>query len=274
MNRTRESATAPVQRASTNRTRAIGIAGVCLLGAGIAAAGLRDAPAPGVALTGSWQLDPAKSDDAQAVIDKARDALIDSRANSGGLRGGGHFAGAEEAFPAGGGGMTRGGMGGGGLGGGGSWGHNATPAADDPLGGGADSDAAAGGESRDRTGNAFLTELERNPQLLAFAAADREVKVVADESEIGCEPGGTITLSDRLGDGERQCGWQGRAWVIETTRPRSGSRIDRYEFSRNGRSVTYTTLVTGGQMPRIKLTRVYNRVTSSTRPALQASGTP
>jgi hypothetical protein len=272
MNRRCEPAT-EVHRAPRCRATAIGIAGVCLLAAGVAAAGLRDAPAPGVVLTGSWQLDPAKSDDAQAVIDKARDALIDDRANTGGLRGGGHFAGAEGAFPAGGGGMTRGGMGGGGLGGGGSWGHNATPVADDALGG-ADSDAAAGGESRDRTGNAFLTELERNPQLLAFAATDREVKVVADGSEVGCEPGGSITVSDRLGEGERQCGWQGRAWVIETSRPRSGSRTDRYELSRDGRSLTYTTLVVGGPLPRIKLTRVYNRVASSTRPALQASGTP
>jgi hypothetical protein len=225
-----------------------------------------------VALAGSWQLDVARSDDAQAVIDKAREALIDDRANSGGLRGGGHFAGADGAFPAGGGGMTRGVMGGGGLGGGGSWGHNATPAADDPLGGGGESDAAAGGAHRDGTGNALLEELARNPKVIAFAAVDREVKVLADDTELGCEPGGTITLSDRLGDGERQCGWQGRAWVIETSRTGTGTRTDRYEFSRDGRSVTWTTLIAGGPMPRIKLTRIYNRTVAAARPAVGLMG--
>lgn len=203
-------------------------------------AGLRDSPPPGLDPAGLWRLDPAKSDAAEAVIDKAMDALIDNRASGLESRSG-RPAGAG-GFPSGGGGMTRGSMGGGGLGGGGDFGHDS----------GLDPEPA-----HDNTADEILRALEHNPQTLRFQAADHELKVFADDDEVACETGGVVTLSDRLGDGERQCGWQGRVWVIETTRSHAGTRIDRYEFSRDGRSLTYTTLLHGDALPRLKLTRVY-----------------
>jgi hypothetical protein len=200
---------------------------------------LRDTAPVGLAPGGSWRLDPARSDDAEAVIDKARDALIEDRSR--GLEGTGRRVAGAGGYS--GGGMTRGAMGGAGLGGVGDFGH----------------DAEVAGPRVDRRGDALLGALGRNPQTLMIRAGEHELEVSADEDEQSCEAGGRITLSDRLGDGERECGWQGRVWVVETTRPQLGTRTDRYEFSRDGRLLIYTTLLRGEGLPRLKLTRVYER---------------
>ena len=82
-------------------------------------AALHETPPTGLALAGTWQLEPSKSDDAEAVIDRARDALIDARPMAEDSRGAGRWNHGEGGFPGGGGGggMTRGGIGGAGLGG-------------------------------------------------------------------------------------------------------------------------------------------------------------
>ena len=150
------------------------------------------------------------------------------------------------------------------MAGSGSWGRNGNPESSDPLGGG--SGAADGPETRaaDAARNAVLRELEKNPETLVFRSVDREMRVLADQDELACDSGAKATLQDRLGDGERQCGWDGRAWVVETSRARGGTRTDRYELSRDGKVLTYTTRVVGDRMPRVKLTRVYAPVSAVT----------
>jgi hypothetical protein len=240
-----------------------GILAIAVTGGGAprAVAGLRETPPNGLALTGSWQLDTAKSDDAAAVIDQARDALIDARPPAEASRGAGRWDHGEGGFPGGGGGggMTRGTIGGAGLGGGGTFGRNADPDSSDPLAGGGDALDGPGARAAEAARNAVLRELEKNPETLVFRSVDHEVRVLADQDELACEAGPKVTMQDGLGDGERQCGWDGRAWVVETSRSRGGTRTDRYELSRDGKVLTYTTRVVGDRMPRIKLMRVYRR---------------
>jgi hypothetical protein len=205
----------------------------------VAFGALRDRPPAGLVPEGVWRLDPTRSDDAEAVVDKARDALTDDRAR--GLDGGGRRGAGAGGYS--GGGMTRGGIGGAGLGGGGDFGH----------------DAEVAQARLDRRDDALLGALGRNPQTLMIRAAERELAVSADEDEQSCEAGVRSALSDRLGDAERECGWQGSVWVVETTRPTLGTRTDRYDFSRDGRLLTYTTLLRGEGLPRLKLRRVYER---------------
>ena len=66
-----------------------------------------------------------------------------------------------------------------------------------------------------------------------------------------------VAISDANGDGERNCGWDGRAWVIETARGKNFTRTDRYELSKDGKTLTYVTTATGSRMPKIKISRTY-----------------
>jgi hypothetical protein len=103
----------------------------------------------------------------------------------------------------------------------------------------------------------FFEPLRKNPEKLTFSEGKQYVTVNADGLETECEPGVTAPFSDSYGDGERSCGWNGRAWVIETKRGRDFSRTDRYELSKDGKTLKYTTTAVGDGLGRVTITRRY-----------------
>jgi hypothetical protein len=239
----------------------------------VAMAGLKEKPPKGVDLTGNWQLDPYRSDDPTAVLDQARAEMQEKRGSGGGRggmrRGGGGFPGGGSGYP-GGGGTYPGGDGGGFPGGGGGFpagggggygrhggmGHGGYGGA---RGNGSGGSGASGAESPRQ----LLDELAANPDRLAFSTAEHTLKVAAGDANTECAAGVKVAISDANGDAERHCGWDGRAWVIETARGRNFTRTDRYELSKDGKTLTYVTTATGSRMPKVKISRTYTIATAA-----------
>jgi hypothetical protein len=217
-----------------------------LIGSGDALAHLADTPPKGVALDGKWAIDAGKRDDAETAVNKARDNITSARLNGASSGAGG--------FPGGGGhrGGMRGGMGGMG---GGRHSHRDTSSED------ASAEQKSG---QDDSGNRpshshedILTGLDKNPETIVVTKDDAALKISTESTGFESDAGGKSSIEDELGDAERTCGWDGRAWVVETNQGRAGMRSDRYEVSKCGKTLTYTTQVSGGRFRKVRLTRVY-----------------
>jgi hypothetical protein len=119
----------------------------------------------------------------------------------------------------------------------------------------------------------MLTDLAANPDKLAFALSEHTLKVSAGDASTECAAGVKVAISDASGDAERNCGWDGRAWVIETARGKNFTRTDRYELSKDGKTLTYVTTASGTRLPKIKITRTYI-VAPAVTPTATPAGTP
>ena len=220
------------------------------------AAGLKNKPPEGVKLDGTeWQLDPYNSDDPGEVIDRASRRVQQEstvpRGTGGGVFGGDDPLGRGTRDPTGG----RDPIGGRGFpsDSGNRWPSGGRNGADiDPTGGGGNVSMTFGS----RRGSVFFESLRANPEKLTFSEG-KFVTVDADGLETECEPGTKEPFSDSYGDGERTCGWSGRAWVVETKRGRQFSRTDRYELSKDGRTLRYITHATEDGMGRVTIERRY-----------------
>jgi len=217
----------------------------------VAMASLKETPPKGVALSGLWQLDPYRSDDAGAVLKQARSDMQEksySRAGGGGHRGG---WGGGGGYPGGGGGYPGGG---GGFPGGGGYGHGGHHRSQDSSSGSQDDSSNSATSKRGQ----MLTDLVSNPNTLDFSSTEHNtLKVSAEQASIECAAGVKVAISDGGGSAERNCGWDGRAWVVETDRGKDLKRTDRYELSKDGKTLTYTTTASGTRLPKIKITRTY-----------------
>jgi hypothetical protein len=232
----------------------------------LALAALKDKPPEGLKLAGTeWQLDPYHSDDASAAVDRA--SRVDQPTISDRTRGG--VFGGDDPF-------GRGRSGTDPIGGGSRTGdprdrttdpRDRTRGPNDRSRGwpgrdGADIDPTGGnagvtmqfGKTR---GSLFLESLRSNPEKLTFDQANRVVTVTEDGIETECEAGEKAPFSDSYGDGERSCGWSGRTWVVETTRGKLFSRTDRYELSKDGRTLRYTTNAKEEGVGRVTIERRY-----------------
>lgn len=272
------------RRGTSIRMRQLLLLATALGVATVAAAALKDKPAKGVALGGTeWRIDPYRSDDPEQVIDKAQkqkeDQDRDSRRGGGEDRGG--VLGGGRDSPSGGSEDNHGTWGGGGGfpgrrtdpsdGGSSSRGPN-FPGGDRGGGYGQRTDRSSTdidptGSSQSATitlgggiggiRNEFAGHLAKNPDTLSFREVNDHVAVAEDKLETECAAGKKVSISDSYGDGERNCGWDGRAWVVETTRGKHFSRTDRYELSKDGKKLTYVTTASGTGMPKVKIYRVY-----------------
>ncbi|MEJ1963307.1 MAG: hypothetical protein WDO56_17810 [Gammaproteobacteria bacterium] len=226
--------------------------------ADVAAAALKDKPPAGLNLSATaWQIDPYHSDDPVAVIQNAEYAEQQrrNRDRDGLDRGGMDRGGMDRQRPGPGGddpfgrgfpdSSSRSG----------NWPNPGRPATTiDPTGGVQSATIQFGS----RSSNPFLEQLNRNPQQLAFRQVEEHVTVTEDGLETDCTAGEKASpLSDSFGDGERKCGWSGRAWVVETTRSHHFTRVDRYELSKDGKSLRYTTTASGSDIPSVRITRMY-----------------
>jgi hypothetical protein len=251
----------------------------------VASAALKDKPPKDVALTGTaWRLDPYASDDPAEVIDKAskNDEAADIARRASGrdrpttIPG---DMGRTSDDPFGRGGMGRRSDDGswGGPGGyrdrtgrridpndpfpdstpSGTWGRSGRTSTDiDPTGQSTSGTISYGG-TPGGIRNEFVTQLTSNPDTLNFLQVNNHLKITADKLETDCAAGSKEPISDSFGDGERRCGWDGRAWVVETKRGRHFTRTDRYELSKDGKSLNYDTVATGSGMPKIRISRIY-----------------
>lgn len=234
------------------------------------AASLKDKPPNGVALSGTrWLIDPYKSDDPDAAIERAEKAERDFQNNrnqevmdrgvpgdEGPLgRGYGNSTWGQGLPPTGNGRRnlppegTPGNRDGG-------WSRTSdrTSTDIDPTG---QSGSVTIGTRGGMGHSEFLGQLTRNPETLTFLAMNQHLTVSEDKLETDCLAGGKEPVSDSYGDGERRCGWDGRAWVIETKRGRNFTRVDRFEVSRDGKTLNYTTKANGFRVPSVKISRVY-----------------
>jgi hypothetical protein len=216
-------------------------------------AGLKEKAPKGfdAAATGTWQIDMARSDDPKVILDKAREKMARSRGGAG-RSGDGGFGGPGMGGRGGGRG-PGGGPGGGGPGGGGPAGGS--------RGGGDRGGMPPGGPSRDGApaGAQLLDDLAISPSSLSITRADQRVKVLTAEHSVNCMAGTDVAISDASGSGQRQCGWSGAAWVVETTRGNDFERTDRYEPAPDGNTLTYSTKISSQRLGLIKIVRVYVR---------------
>jgi hypothetical protein len=235
-------------------SRKVSVAAKCLMALGasalstLAMASLKQKPPKDVTLNGLWQLDPYRSDDASAVLKQARSEMQEKGYSRGGGRRGGYGGGG--GFPGGGGGFP----GGGGMpGGGGGWGHSGSHHRGSDSSGSSTDDPSSATPARGQ----MLTDLAANPNTLDFSSSEHTLKVSAEQATVECAAGVKVAISDSAGSAERNCGWDGRAWVIETDRGKNLKRTDRYELSKDGKTLIYTTTASGARLPKIKITRTY-----------------
>jgi hypothetical protein len=221
------------------------------------AAGLKDKAPEGLKLDGTeWQLDPYNSDDASEAVDRAARKMQQQKQQSGGREVGGGIFGGDD--PLGGrhgpGDSNRSGRFPSDRDTSSRWPPDGRGSTDiDPTGGG----GAVTMQWGTARGSIFFESLRTNPAKLGFSEGKQYVTVTADGLETECEPGAKAPFSDSYGDGERTCGWNGRAWVVETKRGRQFSRTDRYELSKDGRTLRYTTSASEEGIGRVTISRKY-----------------
>src|SRR5262245_16158933 len=143
----------------------------------VAMASLKDKPPKGVALSGLWQIDPYRSDDANAVLGKARSDMQEKSYSRGG--------GGRRGGDGGGGGGVPGG--GGGFPGGGGYGHGGHHRSHDSS----DSSGSSDDVNGSRPGrNQMLTDLINNPNTLDFSSTEHNtLKVSAEQTNVECAAG-------------------------------------------------------------------------------------
>jgi hypothetical protein len=216
-----------------------------------AQAALKERPPEGVKLSGIWQLDPHGSDDPAQVIEKAQKAEEASRRRQ-----------VEE--------RTRGADRTWGDDNDGPYGRLPTDPRNrndpfprredrsdtlDPFG--RETSVSWGTPRRRTASDEFLLQLDPNPQTLTIQDWGSRVLVWEDKLDTDCKAGEVAPIADAFGDGERQCGWRGRAWVIETRRTDRFKRTDRFELSKDGQQIAYTSTASGAGIASIKVSRIY-----------------
>jgi len=226
--------------------------------AGVACAALKDSPPDGVALSGTeWKIDPSRSQDPTTAIERAeRDAQdrADRQASRQTTRGsrGGVFDDPNDPW----GDHSRPG--------GWTTGNGPTTTTIDPTGGLGGIQIGTGGGGR--RGNEFMDQLEKSPKELAIVIRDKHITVLEDLIETDCEAGEKTPVADSYGDGERSCGWNGRTLVIETKRGKNHfTRTDRYELSKDGKTLSYVTSASGRGMPDIRISRTYTPTSTQSK---------
>jgi hypothetical protein len=252
-------------------------------GAAPVLASLREAPPKGVDLSGSWELDPVRSDDPEIVRAQLREAMrqqmekmrrqrrhggwgggggdddrngdgTDTEGGGRGSPGGGGGGGGRHRSPGGGGG--GGGGAAGGSGGGSGAGPGASASEDAPAEAGERGGGPGGGAGPGRNPNFAALA---NPARVPFEQQPGTVHTALGDGPFDCEPGETVSVTDMQGMAERHCGWNGSAFIVTLDRKRGVSREDRFELSRDRRLLLYSTTLSGGKLPKVTVKRTYVR---------------
>jgi hypothetical protein len=119
------------------------------------------------------------------------------------------------------------------------------------------------GTTRTRSAsNDALLGLDPNPATLTIVDSGNRVSVSEDKLENECVVGEVRPIADPFGDGNVRCGWRGRVWVVETTRIERFKRTDRFELSKDGKVLRYTSTAAGPKIPTVKVDRTYTLVSA------------
>jgi hypothetical protein len=253
---------------AARRLRVVALLVGALGAAGVAApafASLRNAPPKGVDLSGSWELDPVRSDDPEIVRAQLREAMrqqmekLRRKRGRGGWGSGGDEDRNGDGTDTSGGGRDSPGGGNGPEGGRGGGGRNRFPGGGGGTGGGAgESPGDDSGPGRNPNFAALA-----NPARVPFEQLPGSVRTALGDGPFDCEPGETVSVTDMQGMAERLCGWNGNAFVVTLDRKRGVSREDRFELSRDRKLLLYTTTLSGGKLPRVSVKRTYVRSSST-----------
>jgi hypothetical protein len=240
---------------TSRRIAQLVLIGTSLGAATLAGAALKDTPPEGVALSGTeWKIDPSRSEDPTVAIERAEQAAEDraNRQASQSSRGGSRSGVFDDDNPWDNDPRDRTSRNGGGW----STRNRNGSTTIDPTGGIGGITIGTGGGGR--RGNEFMDQLAKSPDELAIVVHDKHITVLEDLIETGCDAGEKAPVADSYGDGERTCGWSGRTLVIETKRGKSHFvRTDRYELSKDGKTLSYVTSASGQDMPNVRISRTY-----------------
>jgi hypothetical protein len=243
-----------MQRPRHDRHIAPGVVWLALLGVlscASASAGLKAQAPKDVDLTGSWNINTQLSDDPQKILKERRaQARPSLHGGFGGMRG--SDAGSSGGIPGSGG---RGGMG--------------RPTGSEPGGmrGGSGGWDERGVDAEDRSGergepDASTQRMLATRESLEIVQQDGALTLKDDDGDTTCKPDEVAQVSMPNGTvGDRRCGWDRKAFVVELKPPQGISRNERYELSPDGRQLVLTTELKGGRGPMsgIKIKRVYDR---------------
>ncbi len=273
----------------TSFARAGAVATTLLWLAGCATDRLDAAPPKGVDLTGEWQFNPNLSDDPQKMPADDSSAPTNSRHHSGRGRGGGSSGGGLPPFgmPGGAGGRTGGTdpdgsedfTGAGSFPGSGKpLGNEKFPAGESLTGsasagqrfsivqggpgGGTGGGGGAGGGGRSR-GNRFGHLLDAPAHMTIEQKGGKlTIQSKSASGELTTEEyvsGQKSDISVGQNTAERNVGWKGNIFVIDTKVKSGPTKEDDYALDDDGRLIV-ATLMTGGRMPKVDIRRVYDRV--------------
>lgn len=244
------------------RTAALALALLALAACGGSAGRLRPEAAAGVDLAGTWRLDPAASDDPQAMIHRMQQDMMkrmrrhreygppDDEETPG--MDDDSSMGTERRMPRG----------------GGQSGGQSGDQGEDPRG------RTRSGSASEHARNRFI---ERFPYTLALGSAlssdslrieqsPSRFAVIRGDDRRTFTPGGESVVSVADGVADQHSGWSGREYVIEV-RPQVGPHvIERYGLSADGRQLVEKYTLTDEGLPKLQFTRVYDRGPLAERP--------
>jgi hypothetical protein len=202
---------------------------------------LKKEPSHVVALSGSWQLDPYRSDDAKAVLEQVKKDMENARQEQRKRDSGHSRARHGGGFPGG----DR---------------HRGRPDGAENRDDSSKKERSRNVDPDPHRVEQLLNDVVATPAQLTFKTVDKGLTISAGEGSLECVAGSSDSISDALGKAERECGWDGAAWVVETVRGKEIKRTDRYELSADGKELKFSTVASGEKLPKVEISRTYTQV--------------
>lgn len=209
-----------------------------------------DAPG-GVNLEGTWKLDRSVSDDPEKIYDKIRRQRMARSADQ------------APAPP------RRGRPGAGGGRGPDSGGVNPDGTSadlNDPLSAESQAAAIVGMSHLDPFDMGVFGTIPRGDVITIRQRAD-EMSIFDGTTDRSFTPGAKSVVSVPEGVADQHSGWKARAYVIDVRAQAGPETIERYHLSDDGQHLLADIQSTGGNMPSIKIKRVYDRMSAALKAA-------
>ena len=230
------------------RQRLLACALLCVALAACGGAGSLAADAPaGVNLAGTWKLDRALSDDPEKIYDKIRRQRAARYAD-------------ESPTP-----LRRGGSGTSGgqrpdSGGVNPDGTSADP--NNPLSTESQTAAIIGTSHLDPFDMGVFGTIPRGDVVTIRQNPD-EMYIFDGTTDRSFTPGAKSVVSVPEGVADQHSGWKSRAYVIDVKAQAGPETIERYHLADDGQHLLADIQSTGGNMPSIKIKRVYARMSAA-----------
>jgi len=217
--------------------RLLACALACAFLIGCAGAGSLDADAPGsVNLDGTWKLNRAVSDDPEKIYDKIRRQRAARYAEQIGAPAPRDPGSAGGANPDGGG-----------------------TDANNPLSAEAQAGIVMGQSHLDPFDMGVFGTIPRGDVITIRQRAD-ELSISDGLTDRSFTPGTKSVVSVPEGVADQHSGWKSHAYVIDVRAQAGPETVERYHLSADGQHLLADIESSGGNMPRMKIKRVYDRM--------------